>query len=283
MSGAGGGSTSPAVEMRRASVRIDGRLVLAPVDLVIGRGERWILLGPNGGGKTTLLSLAGARRQPSSGVVRVLGVRLGTADIRDLHPRVSHTSHVLTEKMPAGLTVEAVVLTGKRATLAPWFQTFEDADRGRARDLLRQVGCDELVDRPFRATSQGERQRVLLARALYGEPELMILDEPASGLDLPSREALIDALERVANGAVGTTTIVATHHLEEIAPSSTHAALLQDGRIVASGPIEDILTPEGLETCFGVSLEVGHRRGRWWARRRADDSPLNPPTRSRPR
>jgi iron complex transport system ATP-binding protein len=270
MSEAGGapaapGSTSPAVELQEASVRIDGRIVLGPVDLVVERGQRWVLLGPNGGGKTTMLSLAGARRQPSSGRVTVLGNRLGSADVRAVHPRVSHTSHVLTDKMPAGLTALAVVLTGKRATLSPWFQAFDEADRGRARDLLERVGCAGLAERPFATGSQGERQRVLLARALYAEPELMILDEPAAGLDLPSREALIDALERVAAAPAAPTTIVATHHLEEIAPATTHAALLREGRIVASGPIGQVLTADRLQACFGIGVDVGHRDGRWSA------------------
>ncbi len=263
------GSTSPAVEMQEASVRIDGRIVLGPIDLVIERGERWALLGPNGGGKTTMLLLAGARRQPSSGRVTVLGSRLGSADVRAVHPRVSHTSHVLTEKMPAGLTALDVVLTGKRATLAPWFQSFDEGDRNRARDLLAQVGCTDVAERPFATGSQGERQRVLLARALYAEPELLILDEPASGLDLPSREALIDALERVVTAPAAPTTIVATHHLEEIAPATTHAALLRDGRIVASGPIDQVLTAERLQACFGIEVEVDHRDGRWSATGRA--------------
>lgn len=260
-----GPPTLPAVEMREASVRIDGRVVLGPVDLVVGRGERWVLLGPNGSGKTTLLSLAGARRQPSSGRVTVLGMRLGSADVRAVHPRVSHTSHVLTEMMPPDLSVETVVLTGKRATLSPWFQAFDEADRRRARHLLEQVGCGDLAARPFATGSQGERQRVLLARALYSEPELMILDEPASGLDLPSREALIEALETVASGPVAPTTLVATHHLEEIAPSTTHAALLREGGLVASGEIDRVLTTEQLEACFGIAVEVGHRGGRWSA------------------
>jgi iron complex transport system ATP-binding protein len=134
--------------MRETCVRIDGRVVLGPVDLVVRRGEHWVLIGPNGGGKTTLLSLAGARRQPTAGRVWVLGKRLGSADIRAIHPRISHTSHVLTETMPTDISVETVVLTGKRATLSPWFQAFDPSDRRRARDLLEQVGCADLVDRP---------------------------------------------------------------------------------------------------------------------------------------
>jgi iron complex transport system ATP-binding protein len=258
--------TGPAaVVMREAQVRIDGRVVLGPIDLTIGRGERWALLGPNGGGKTTLLALAGARRQPSSGLVTVLGITLGKADVRALHPRISHTSHVLAERIPPDLSVRTVVLTGKRATLSPWFQEFDEADERRAATLLDRVGCGYLAARRFTTTSQGERQRVLLARALFADPELLILDEPASGLDLLARETLIESLEAIPAQPSGPTTIVATHHLEEIAPSTTHAVLLGDGRLVASGEIERVLTRERLEDCFGIAMRVGRREGRWWA------------------
>lgn len=156
--------------MRGACVRIDGRAVLGPIDLEIGRGERWVLLGPNGGGKTTLLSLAGARRQPSSGRITVLGTTLGTADVRALHPRISHTSHALAEMMPADLSVRTVVLTGKLATLSPWFQEFDEGDERRAAELLGRSGAPTWPARRFASSSQGERQRVLLARALFSEP-----------------------------------------------------------------------------------------------------------------
>jgi iron complex transport system ATP-binding protein len=263
---------APAVDLRDAQVRIDGRTVLGPIDLRIGRGERWVLLGPNGGGKTTLLALAGARRQPSAGRVSVLGVTMGSADVRALHPRISHTSHVLAERMPPGLSVRSVVLTGKRAVLSPWFQDFDEQDERRAAIVLERVGCAHLAGRRFDTGSQGERQRVLLARALFSEPELLILDEPASGLDLPAREALIEALEAVTNQHPAPTTILATHHLEEIPPSTTHAALLRDGRLVASGGIEDVLAPPSLQACFGIAMEVGRRGARWWAVARAGNA-----------
>jgi iron complex transport system ATP-binding protein len=262
--------------MREAQVRIDGRAVLGPIDLEVGRGERWVLLGPNGGGKTTLLALAGARRQPSSGRVTVLGATLGTADVRVLHPRISHTSHILAEGMSPDLSVLTVVLTGKRASLSPWFQVFDEADERRAATLLERVGCGHLAARRFATASQGERQRVLLARALFSDPELLILDEPASGLDLPAREALIEALETAAAPPSAPTTIVATHHLEEIPPSTTHAALLRDGQLVAAGAVEGVLTPKRLEECFRIAVELGRRGGRWWAT--ADSPRPGPPS-----
>jgi iron complex transport system ATP-binding protein len=261
--------TGPAVELRGAGITIDGRTVLGPIDLRIAAGERWVVLGPNGSGKTTLLALVGARRQPSVGDVVVLGRALGSADVRTLHPRISHTSHVLAERMPGGLTVRAVVLTGKRGVLSPWFQDYDEDDLGRAAIVLERVGCGDLADRRFDRCSQGERQRVLVARALYPEPDLLILDEPASGLDLPARETLIDALEGGLTRSTSLTTVLATHHLEEIPPSITHAALLRDGRLVAGGEIGGVLTPDGLGSCFGIAIDVGHRNGRWWATARS--------------
>jgi iron complex transport system ATP-binding protein len=253
-----------AVELEHAVVSIDGRTVLGPVDLRIGERERWVLLGPNGGGKTTLLALAGARRPASAGRVTVLGATLGATDVRVLHPRISHASHLLAERTPPGLAVRTVVLTGKRSVLSPWFQTFDGEDERRAADLLDRVGCAHLATRRFDTCSQGERQRVLLARALYPDPELLILDEPASGLDLPAREALIGALEVVLGHGSSPTMLLATHHLEEIPPSATHAALLRDGRMVASGEIDKVLIPESLEDCFGLAIEVERRGTRWW-------------------
>ena len=255
----------PVVDIEAATVRIEGRTILGPIDLVVRRDERWVLLGPNGSGKTTLLSLAGARRQPMSGRVTVLGTTFGKGDVRALHGRISHSSHVLAELMPPDLTVEAVVLTGKRMTLSPWFERYDKADRARADQLLRDLGCGHLLGRRFSSGSQGERQRTLLARALFTRPELMILDEPASGLDLPARESLIASLE-IAAAPGGPATVVATHHLEEIAPSTTHAALLRGGAMVAAGPIADVLTAERLSATFGLRVEVGRRGGRWWAR-----------------
>lgn len=255
----------PVVTLHDAVVRAGGRRLLGPVDLRVLAGERWVLLGPNGSGKTTLLTLAGARRQPSSGVVRVLGVTFGRGDLRSLHPRIGHCGHTLTEMMPPNLTVLDVVLTGKRSTLVTWFESIEEADRERAGQRLAEVGAAELWRQPFARCSQGERQRVLLARALFGEPELLILDEPSAGLDFPARERLVRALETASAGSGAPTTLLATHHLEEIPASTTHAALLREGRLIATGPIEQVLTAERLQQCFAVPLEVGRLNGRWWA------------------
>ena len=253
------------VELRDVVVRIHGAPVLGPVSLTIEAGERWAVLGPNGGGKTTLLSVIGARRQPSSGTARVLGLTFGRGDVRSLHADIGHTSHALSERIPPRLTVLDVVLTGKRAALSPWFQDYDDDDRARAQARLHDVGCDHLPHRVFETCSQGERQRVLLARTLFGTPRMLVLDEPSAGLDLPAREALIGAIERSISSDARLAVVIATHHLEEIPPSATHAALLRDGRAVATGRIEAVLTREHLRRCFGLDLEVERRHGRWLA------------------
>lgn len=254
-----------AVELRRVDVRIDGAPVLSGVDLRVRRGERWVLLGPNGSGKTTLLAVAGARRYPTSGDARILGVRVGGGDVRRLRPRIGHCSHVLAEMMTPGLSAQDVVLTGRGSALTTWFESFDDRDRERARALLAEVGCEGVGPRPFATLSQGERQRVLVARALYRDVELLILDEPAAGLDFPARERLISALETVARRPDRPAVLMATHHLEEVPPSTTHAALLRQGRVVASGAVEDVLVEARLRECFGMALEVARRDGRWTA------------------
>jgi len=253
-----------AVVLTGAEVRVGGRSILGPLDLSIGTGEQWAVLGPNGSGKTTALTLMGAWRQPSCGTVDVLGERLGRSDVRTLRRRVGHVSHRLAERLPGERSVLDTVCTGREATLVTWWRTFDEADLAEARNLLRSVGCEALADRRLASCSLGERQRVLIARALFGRHELLLFDEPAAGLDLPARELLLEAL--VAGAAMGATGVLATHHLEEIPPTVTHAALLRDGRVVAAGAIDDVLADGPMAACFGMPIRVGHHQGRWTAR-----------------
>ncbi|HEX9123287.1 MAG TPA: ATP-binding cassette domain-containing protein [Actinomycetota bacterium] len=252
------------VRLRDAEVRIGGRRILGPVSLSIGIGERWVVLGPNGSGKTTMLRLAGALRQPSAGTVEVLGERLGATDVRALRARIGFVGHAVADELPPGLSVGDAVLTGKRSTLVTWLQEFDDADIGWAATLLERAGCAHLAAQPFARCSQGERQRVLLARALFGRPELLLLDEPAAGLDLPGREALLHALE-AADDLGSTPSVLVTHHLEEIPPTTTHAALLRDGEVMAQGPVEDVLLDEPVSACFGLPVAVSRPGSRWSA------------------
>jgi iron complex transport system ATP-binding protein len=252
--------------LRGASVRLPGaRTILGPIDLEVGAGQRWAVLGPNGGGKTTLLRLAGALRQPSSGVVEVLGERLGRVDVRLLRRRIGHVSHAIADRMRPSQPVLDVVLTGRSSTLETWFQDLGEDDRMHAREVLAVLGCAHLATQRFGECSQGERQRVLLARARFARHELLLLDEPAAGLDLPGREALIAAIEEGA-GSQEATTILVTHHLEEVPPSTSHVLLLRDGRAVAAGSIERTLDDGSLSETFGIDLRVGRGDDRWFAR-----------------
>ena len=252
------------VEFDRAEVRIAGRRVLGPLSLSIRAGERWAVLGPNGSGKTTMLRLAGATRQPSSGRVLVLGAELGRVDLRRLRERIAFVGHAVADQIPSGLSTPEVVLTGKRSTLVPWLQEYDRADHKRATELLARFGCAHLDGQELSDCSQGERQRVLLARALFGRPDLLLLDEPAAGLDLPGREALVRALE-AAGDLAEIPTILVTHHLEELPTTITHAVLLRNGLAGAVGRVEDVLTDGAVGACFGLALSVRRAGGRWAA------------------
>ena len=256
------------VSVDGAAVRVGTDLFLGPVDLTISSGEHWVVLGPNGSGKTTLLSLAAGWRQPSAGVVRILGEELGRVDVRHLRRRIGHVSHVVADRIRPALAVEEVVMTGKASVLETWWQDLTDADRRRARASLEEVGCLGLADRSIGSCSSGERQRVLIARALFGAHPLLLFDEPAAGLDLPARERLLAAMTSAATGPDPPTTVLATHHLEEVPSTVTHAALLTAGRVVDRGPVEAVLTESALSRCYGLDIVLERRAGRWWARAR---------------
>jgi iron complex transport system ATP-binding protein len=242
--------------------------ILRDIDWTVRPGERWALIGPNGSGKSTLLSLAGAWRHPSRGRVSVLGQTLGRVDMPALRTRIGYVDAGGT--VIDWLTVEEVVLTGIGATLRPLWWTYTDADRARARDMLNLLGCVDLAEREISTCSQGERGRVRIARALIAQPRLLLLDEPAVGLDLAAREALIAALDRLSREQPELTSVLVTHHLEEIPPATTHALLLREGRVVVAGFIEETLTSANLSICFGLPVECRYDGERWFARAPAD-------------
>ena len=244
----------------------DGRRLLGPVSLAIRTGDHWAVLGANGAGKTTLLRVLGAERHPSSGTAMVLGARLGSSDLRRLRSRIGVVSHAVADRLPAGAAALGIVLTGGRGVLAPWWASASEADLVRGRQILKALGCEGLAERPFGTCSQGERQRVLLARSLFVEHPLLLLDEPCAGVDLPGREALVLALTALARSPDSPTTVHVSHLLEELPATTSHALLLRDGEVVAMGPIDDVLTERSLQHCFGLAVTLTREEGRWTAR-----------------
>jgi iron complex transport system ATP-binding protein len=260
------GGTGPVIALEGVGVRREGTVVLRNVDWSVRPGERWVILGPNGSGKTTLLTLAGARLWPSSGTVEILGARLGRVDVRALRPRISLVSGSVTRQLRSDLLARAVVVSGRHGALETWWHSYSDADWARADQLLEESGFGAIGARPFGVISEGERQHVLLARALMAEPELLLLDEPAAGLDLGARERLVTRLGVLAADPGSPTTVLVTHHCEEIPRGFTHAGLVRGGELMAAGLLEEVLTSPLVSACFDLAVTVGQRDGRWWSR-----------------
>ena len=252
--------------MSGVSVVREGATLLAGVDWAVEEGQRWAVLGPNGAGKSTLLAIAGASLFPSSGTVTLLGERFGEADLGELRTRVGLSTSSLNDRIPPHEKAVDVVVTAARGVVGRWSEGYDEGDLARAADLLARVGLRAFVQRRYGSLSEGERKRVLLARALMTDPELLLLDEPAAGLDLGAREALLRLLTRLAATSGPAPTVLVTHHVEEIPVGTTHALLLARGRVVASGPVTQVLTSELLSQAFGIPLQVAHADGRWTAR-----------------
>ena len=253
------------LSMSDVTVVRDGATLLSGVSWVVDEGQRWVVLGPNGAGKTTLLSIAAASLFPSSGTVELLGERFGQVDLGELRTRVGLSSTSLNDRVPPHERAVDVVVTAAHGVLGRWREGYDQSDLDRAADLLARVGMRAFVDRRFGTLSEGERKRVLLARALMTDPELLLLDEPAAGLDLGAREALLRLLSRVASAQGAPPSVLVTHHVEEIPVGTTHALLLARARVVAAGPVQDVLTGDLLSQTFGIPLQITSREGRWSA------------------
>ncbi|UAL31579.1 ABC transporter ATP-binding protein [Nocardioides rotundus] len=256
------------IEFAGVSVRRGGATLIDSLDWTVEEDERWVILGPNGAGKTTLLQLASAQMHPSDGVAAVLEEVLGTVDVFELRPRIGLTSAAVAERIPRFEKVTDVVVSASYAVMGRWREEYDDLDHERARELLQEVRADHLADRTFGTLSEGERKRVQIARALMTDPELLLMDEPAAGLDLGGREDLVATLSRVAMDPDSPATVLVSHHVEEIPPGFGHALLLREGGVVAQGLIGDVVTEENLGTAFGMPLSVTYDEGRWTARRR---------------
>jgi iron complex transport system ATP-binding protein len=256
----------PVIALQDVTVRREGVVVLDGVNWAVRPGERWVVLGPNGSGKTTLLGVAAARLWPSGGVVEILGSRLGRVDVRTLRPRISLVSGSVTRQLRADLPARHVVVSGRYGALETWWHTYTGDDWDQADRLLSETGIAAIGERPFGVISEGERQQVLLARALMGRPELLLLDEPAAGLDLGARERLVTRLGDLARDPASPPLVLVTHHCEEIPLGFTHAALVRRGKLLATGPLADVVTSDLVSACFDVPVTVGCDDGRWWSR-----------------
>jgi iron complex transport system ATP-binding protein len=266
---------SDVLELVDVSVVRDGRALVDQVSWSIAEGQRWVILGPNGAGKTTLLNIASSYLFPTSGTVSILGEKLGGVDVFELRPRIGIAGVALSEKLPRRQTVLQTVLTAAYGMTATWQEHYEKVDEDRARAFLDRLGMSDYLDRKFGTLSEGERKRTLIARAMMTDPELLLLDEPAAGLDLGGREDLVRRLGRLARDPIAPSMVMVTHHVEEIAPGFTHVLMIRQGKVVAAGPMDDTLTSRNLSHCFGPrwSWSAAATAGPPRVCRSADDPP----------
>lgn len=256
----------PVVRLDGVAVRRTDRTILGPLDLVVRRGERWLVLGANGSGKTTLMQVISTYLWPTRGEVEILGGRIGEIDARELRRRIGYAGLGLEPAIDPDLPAVDVVMTARKAALAPWWHTWEEEDRVRARELLERFGVGGRARQAFGLLSTGERRRVQLARALMPEPDLLILDEPTAGLDLGAREELLRDLADLAADEALAAILLVLHHVEEIPAGFGRTLLLRAGSVVASGPTPEVVATAPLSSAFGLPIRVESADGRYWAR-----------------
>lgn len=277
-------TTDAVVRLSRVSVRRAGRTILGPLDWTVAAGERWVVIGPNGSGKTTLVQVASTNLWPTTGAVEILGSTIGRVDARELRRRIGYASAIQEPVFDPSLTARDVVMTARHGALAPWWHEFDDADRTRAETLLDQLGVAPLADRDIGTLSTGERRRVQIARALMPDPDLLILDEPAAGLDVGARETLVRDLGRLAVTERPAAIVLVTHHVEEIPAAFGHGLVLAAGRVAAAGLIGPVLEGTAPAAAFGVPLRIEHRAGRfraWLEEAALEDAALDTATSDR--
>ena len=243
----------------------DGKRILGPISWELLPGQRWVVLGPNGAGKTTFLQLLGALIHPTRGNVEILGEILGKVDVFDLRPRIGISSSALNESLPNEELVVDLVLTAAYAISGRWIEDYDLWDESRAKALLDIFGIRELATRRFGTLSEGERKRALIARSLMSDPEILLLDEPAAGLDLGGREDILGRISRYLDEDNAPASVIVTHHIEEIPSGTTHVALLKNAELFASGPIGDTLTSENIHSVFGVKVRLSFDGQRYFA------------------
>jgi iron complex transport system ATP-binding protein len=259
---------SAILELSSISVQRGDRIILGPLDWQVLEGQRWVVLGPNGAGKTTLLQICSSLIHPSTGSITILGQILGKVDVFELRTRIGLTSSALVDQLPSDEIVMDVVLTAAYAMFGRWQEKYDLWDESRAMALLTALGVRELGNRSYGTLSDGEKKRVQIARALMADPELLLLDEPASALDLGGREDLLKRIETFSNDPLAPATVIVTHHIEEIPSGTTHALLLRDGKAVAQGQIQSVINDENLSIAYGLPISVQSEHGRYFARAR---------------
>ena len=255
------------IDFARVTLRRAGRTLVGPVTWAVELDERWVVIGPNGAGKTSLLRIAAAMEHPSSGTAFVLGERLGRADTAELRSRVGLSSSALSQRVPDDEVVRDLVVSAGYAVLGRWRESYDALDYEQAVDMLESVGAEHLAERTYGTLSEGERKRVLIARSMMTDPELLLLDEPAAGLDLGGREELLARLEDLAADPDSPALVLVTHHVEEVPRGFSHALILAEGGVVASGLLTEVLTADNLSRAFGQSIALENLDGRYFARR----------------
>jgi iron complex transport system ATP-binding protein len=255
------------IDFAKVTLRRNGRVLVGPVTWSVELDERWVIIGPNGAGKTSLLRMAAAMEHPSSGTAYVLGERLGRVDVSELRSRIGLSSAALSQRIPDDEIVRDVVVSAGYAVMGRWREKYDDVDYHRAVDMLESIGAEHLAERVYGTLSEGERKRVLIARSLMTDPELLLLDEPAAGLDLGGREELVARMSDLAADPDAPALVLVTHHVEEIPPGFSHCLILSEGKVVDSGLLTDVLTAENLSKAFGQSIALDVIDGRYFARR----------------
>lgn len=255
------------IDFAKVTLRRGGRTLVGPITWPVELDERWVVIGPNGAGKTSLLRIAAAMEHPSSGTAYVLGERLGRIDMAELRARIGLSSSVLSQRIPDNEVVRDLVVSAGYAVVGRWRERYDELDYNRALDMLESVGAEHLADRVYGTLSEGERKRVLIARSLMTDPELLLLDEPAAGLDLGGREELVARLGDLAGDPDSPALVLVTHHVEEIPPGFSHCLILSGGNVVDAGLLSDVLTAENLSKAFEQSIDLDVIDGRYFARR----------------
>jgi iron complex transport system ATP-binding protein len=265
--------------LRGVGVYRDHSMLLRDIDWTVRDNESWVIVGPNGAGKTTLLQIAAGLIPPTEGVAVVLGKPVHDADLQDLQSRVGISSAAVAEQVPRGEKVIDLVMTAGYGVLGRAGEEYDSFDVARAVELLDAVGCAHLIRRRFGTLSEGERKRVQIARSLMADPELLLLDEPAAGLDLGGREEVLRRIAALVRMPGSPVTVLVTHHVEEVPAGFTHAMLMRRGTVLAAGSVQQVFTARNLSRCFGVPLIVERRGARWTAHAAL---PSEPPARPAP-